>query len=341
MYKAPGLELMLFGIYDQNLLLQNQSFYPFWLASLLCELFGSSITIGLGLCLLHVAKNSRVFNKKLIHIIWLFMAKNIIGEIARFLLMLYQFRVIPVQGDILADLPLFFLSACRTFVYCSEVMFVVEVLCERCMAIVFVRDYEYMKRVWLEWIIFTYSNLNCLIVTLAFHFLSVQQHNFMFKLMLPLTLCCIIGTLIRFNNKISERLEKFDIRRYSLSTKFQVVENSKALKILQWIFLGHSIFCLFGSCLFTIPNIIFENETPELELSTACLEAVQSLYGVFYTISLLILIPPWRRKLFDLAQIRRRKSCRVQFAYSQPKILAVSPAECDEHFNHLKEIWGK
>ncbi|CAJ0936556.1 unnamed protein product, partial [Mesorhabditis belari] len=249
-------------------------------------------------------------------------------------------------GTLYIDLPLLISSFYRMYIYCAALCTLNTGLMERLFAVFFVRDYEYIERLWIQWYLQIWGTSVCIACSVGYTFFGTLESGLFFKIMLIVLLsliviACLIFIFISYLNAnfLKLLLTTFDIKKYTLSRRFQLEENVKALLLIKQMFLSHGVYCFFAMGLFATPYVIFELNTPELELSIALFETTMSLYPVYFMPYILYLTPSWREKtaiyLKSILKMKPHIRRRVQRTKS-----TSNEQETKIYFDQLRDLWA-
>ncbi|CAJ0936410.1 unnamed protein product, partial [Mesorhabditis belari] len=293
LYKIDNYSIVLFGIYDQKVIEKNEDLTKWFWVALTLEVLGMMLSCGSGLLMIKIVRNSSTFHKNLRHILIIFITEYLISEMFRIVLMGYQFGYLSITGNVYIDSPLLIISLYRIYIYCAALSMLANALMERTFAVFFFRDYEYIERSWIQWFIQGTVTTGCAFSGVGYTFYGTQQPQLFFEIICAILLSLIvIGSLaFLFISHLNASFLKlllttFDIKKYTLSRRFQLEENVKALLLIKRIVLSHGLYAIFGVLLFAGPYVIFELNTPELELSIAFFETSAS--NIYYDFPLLI-----------------------------------------------------
>ncbi|CAJ0936152.1 unnamed protein product, partial [Mesorhabditis belari] len=255
-YNYTNPPLMLFGIYDVATILVNESYYPFYMFLLFCELIGMGFSFTIEIIAAYIIFSSSAFNKNLIQIFGIILTVHILSQIGRVFLMMYQYGIFQIKA------------------------------LERVMATYFIGDYEKSERTWIKIFLGIIGVTMQIIGCVLYIFFAAKYARGLFIVMFPtvalylISCFTIFSVIYRLNsNNLKAILKTYELRRYSLSLRFQLEENLRSLKSLKTIFVLHGFFMVIGACIFVLPHMWYVDGNPLLELTIALLEGFQSMYG--------------------------------------------------------------
>ncbi|CAJ0950928.1 unnamed protein product, partial [Mesorhabditis belari] len=270
---------------------------------LIVELWGFVFSFTIELLAIYVVVTSSAYHENFRYILGTYLFEHVFSQLCRMILILFQFDTFTISGNVFTDLPIFICSQARIQLYVASICALYSIVMERSFATYYLRDYEHFRRAWVQVFCFGYSVPVQVIAGLIYAFFGVNFTRILFIMMFIIVnsqLVLIIGTFLAlywYNHKKFNSLTKdYEIRKYSLSIRFQLEENLRALHMVGRGVLGHALFCIFGMVIFAGPFICFPIGSPELELGVAALEAIVSIYGIILISGILIIEPSFRRK---------------------------------------------
>ncbi|CAJ0936024.1 unnamed protein product, partial [Mesorhabditis belari] len=257
---------------------------------------------------------SNEFNRNLINSLALFLCQQIVSQIGRLILLIYQSGVLGITGNPLNDLPVLILCSYRLCAMIACIALIQTVILERAIAILYIRDYESLKRPWIEWCLHTVTFLVQLgglsIFCYCFSFLS----DLTYKIIYPLPPSS---------------------RHIGLSCELWKM-------LIKKIFFAQCCFGVIAATLFSVPHFFFEDSTAEMELGMASLDALHSPYVMIFHSTFIYIVPSWREKFKEnLRRIFKRQKVDVK-----KKAIFVGVdhilqnEEGNVYFDELRKMWA-
>ncbi|XGW12007.1 hypothetical protein V3C99_013018 [Haemonchus contortus] len=182
--------------------------------------------------------------------------------LSRFVLFLHELSIVEHEGNVVCYIIIVVASFVHSWCSCAMALYLPSVIIERCFASKFIADYEKISRTWISGIIIALGYIVSAIIAasilLGFYHSVVLVVGFC----VLMTICCLL--YIALYRRDSERLR--DINRgvipknviYTLSTRFQLTENLRVLKILMQLSIVMAVSCVATSFFFVLSEV-FKN----------------------------------------------------------------------------------
>uniref|UniRef100_A0A7I4Y0Y0 Serpentine Receptor, class T n=1 Tax=Haemonchus contortus TaxID=6289 RepID=A0A7I4Y0Y0_HAECO len=204
---------------------------------------------------------SALFHRNLIIILKCHYCGFYMLQLVRLIIIFYEIGWLSVRDTI--EIPSVFLVVCYAslFFKTSSVAIFVSMLVERFIASHYIDDYEKKSRIWVAIVALLSSCLisTCYTSPLIFGFVGLDK-----VAMLSIGVCFVFS--IVFVRRDRRRLNDFVMKnsfRYELSTRFQLVENLRVLKIIRNASIAYSIW-LLPPC--TILVLVYRYFLPHTEI---------------------------------------------------------------------------
>ncbi|KAK5985165.1 hypothetical protein GCK32_017537 [Trichostrongylus colubriformis] len=200
---------------------------------------------------------SALFHRNLIIIIQCHYIALYIAQLVRLILIFYGMGIISVSEEIL--LPSVFTSLCHAnlFFKCSSISTFLSILIERLLASYFIDDYEAKARIWVAITALLSSCLLTACYSTPTIYNIVGMHKMLLFSMTVSTLFSI--AIVALYKRDRRRLNGFIMRNsrgYELSTRFQLVENLRVLKLLMKASIAFSIW-IICPCVILLPVYLY------------------------------------------------------------------------------------
>ncbi|CAJ0963487.1 unnamed protein product, partial [Mesorhabditis belari] len=270
-----------------------------------------------------------------------------ISMAARVVIFLIQFGYIEETGP---SFPLFVQIA--GFIRIHFLMFAVFavfiVIVERCFSTYYLRDYEQTKRGWISFILLS----NSLILATIFAYLSIYispSNVTMTFFPVFFTLIALVGLSVslyaflhRYNYRFLRELNRtWRYDQYTLSTRFQIVENMRTLKLIGSFFLSCCIFVFVCAVIYFCSGLVQEFSKASSQTACIFLEMSCALFINAITWYILRAFPKIRESLkerlmrmFHLSRGNSIEDKRIA------KWRMSADQETRTYFTQLETSWG-
>ncbi|CAJ0950854.1 unnamed protein product, partial [Mesorhabditis belari] len=153
------------------------------------------------------------------------------------------------------------------------------------MATYFFADYEKKRRLWIDILLHFFLAIFGEIFAYFYTFLGVYISKKIFCVLLGLILICALLTVVVHHYLYTWNRRKLrslinQPRLYSLSVRFQLEENCRALKLIRPGVLSHSVVIAVFGLFLGAPLLVFPHGTPTGEFILAITEAMGSLHVI-------------------------------------------------------------
>ncbi|XGW12002.1 hypothetical protein V3C99_013015 [Haemonchus contortus] len=183
--------------------------------------------------------------------------------LSRTVLILYELSIMTHEGSGFDYIIIVAATWTHSWCSCAMSLYLPSVIIERCFASKFIVDYEKISRTWISGImIFMDYMVSAIIATsvlLGYYNFVVLVAGFCILVII----CCLL--YVALYRRDSEKLR--DINRgvipenvtYTLSTKFQLTENLRVLKILMQLSIVMAVSCVATSLIYVLSEVFKED----------------------------------------------------------------------------------
>ncbi|CAJ0567804.1 unnamed protein product, partial [Mesorhabditis spiculigera] len=234
----------------------------------------------------------------------------------------------------------------RVFVYCSLMYVMTAILAERLHATIFFHDYDQKRYLFISVQTQIVTTVSSMMGSILYTFGGGKAVMYLFMFDFPFTAILAVlsmagsYSLHKYNmKKLNDILRRFEWNEYSLSLRFQLKENVRALKLIRLNVMIHGIIMLIGLTLFAGPFVFFDAGSPEQELAWVVLEAAQNYYVFVLQVGLLLYVERWRLGLGRFINrwvFQSKKVCPETTVAVPPYSVATVT---DLHFGLLERVW--
>ncbi|EYC07891.1 hypothetical protein Y032_0068g189 [Ancylostoma ceylanicum] len=251
-----------------------------------------------------------------------------------------------LRDDLVSKLPLLIASLLRMWFFIAAAGFLKAVLVERACASYFIVDYENKARQWISTTIIVFSLFATFVFTISFMFMlypvvaGLAGGSFS-----ALAALAVSAILYRRNRSQLLNLDKGITAasiEYTLSIKFQLMENIRVMRIVVATFCLMAGVIVFALSLLALAFIQFDEFPDKAQLCFAFYDLIVALTITFLTLAFAVHMGEWRRVYLHFPPTIRQFCLRKFAALEGKRVTHIREHENagQQYFDQLKKAWG-
>ncbi|EPB74793.1 Sre G protein-coupled chemoreceptor [Ancylostoma ceylanicum] len=273
-------------------------------------------------------------------------------------------RINKRKDDLVSKLPLLIASLLRMWFFIAAAGFLKAVLVERACASYFIVDYENKARQWISTTIIVFSLFATFVFTISFMFsesLPAINEELQFVNLIAVLYPVVAGLaggsfsalaalavsaiLYRRNRSQLLNLDKGITAasiEYTLSIKFQLMENIRVMRIVVATFCLMAGVIVFALSLLALAFIQFDEFPDKAQLCFAFYDLIVALTITFLTLAFAVHMGEWRRVYLHFPPTIRQFCLRKFAALEGKRVTHIREHENagQQYFDQLKKAWG-
>ncbi|XGW12001.1 hypothetical protein V3C99_013014 [Haemonchus contortus] len=255
--------------------------------------------------------------------------------LSRAVLFFYELRIMTPEGSDFYYIIIVAATFTHSWCSCAMALYLPSVIIERCFASKFIVDYEKISRTWISGIIISFGYILSAIIATS---VLLGRYNVVVLVVgfcVLMTICCLL--YVALYRRDSAKLR--DINRgvipgnvtYTLSTKFQLTENLRVLKILMQLSIVMVVNCV-ATCFFFVLSEVFKDNAQLSRFCFALTNLSLAMEGDVFIVVFMISL--------GLHQFHSIIPFSSKFGIS-PKILAVNDhrGAYNAYFHQMSSTW--
>ncbi|KAL6733442.1 hypothetical protein Aduo_004089 [Ancylostoma duodenale] len=312
----------------------------------LFEMFVVCLSVLLNYLIIRAISRTSLFHRNLCRIAQVHLFLYYACAVSRVILYLYQNRIFRYSDDLLSKLPLLLAALLRMWFFVAAAGFLKAVLVERACASYFIVDYENRARRWISTTIIVFALLATLLFTISFMFMLYPVVAALAGGSLTaLAALAVSAILYRRNRSQLLNLDKGRTEasiEYTLSIKFQLMENIRVMRIVVATFCLMAGVIVFALSILALAFIEFDEFPDKAQLCFAFYDLIVALTITFLTLAFAVHMGEWRRIYLQFPPAMRQFCSRKCAALEGKRVTNISEPENagQQYFDQLKKAWG-
>nr|CDJ81350.1 7TM GPCR domain containing protein [Haemonchus contortus] len=262
--------------------------------------------------LIRVFGKTSLFHKNLVRISQALLITFYPNAVGRVVITIYESGILAYDGNVISNVLLSCACFVRVWAMNSLILYFPSVIIERIFASKYITDYEKLPRPWI-----------CRVVIPSVHIVSIVTavtnmlgycNEIIASILIAAFFLIYCTTFITIYRRDSTKLRNLDrnlVQKkviYTLSTKFQLKENLKVMKILMHQSIVEAVNTVIGCSLFILTKTVLVNNSQWIPaahvLSDMCFAISFCMIALVYMVALgevrLRFFPSWSSKIRDM-----------------------------------------
>ncbi|EYC07899.1 hypothetical protein Y032_0068g191 [Ancylostoma ceylanicum] len=271
------------------------------------------------------------------------MTSYFLGALGRVILFLYQNDIIYYNENFTSKMPILLASLLRMFYFVGTASFLQAVIAERICASCFVTDYEKKSRHWVSYVVIFLSTIVSLFfaVTFMLRLYTIVTAIIMSTVSVILSAAASVFVYLRSCQQLG-KLQKEDSSRnsvkYTLSTKYQLRENVRVMKMVLISFLIMCLLMLLCITLFGLTFIKYCKNTAKAQLCLASIDLLVAISTAVISAIFATFLGEWKRVIRELPLIQQ--VCQCWIPGNRPQKVRNAEEIGQQYFQQLEKTWS-